>query len=189
MKNNENKFFTELENQPKDTLLAELFTCILEDDEKIIKTYKPVQKTIRNYFGLFYMLVIPIAGWIALILSWPIIYPFYRAWYKKRAYAVTNKRIIVRGGIIGVDFKFLEYKSINATTVNVGITDKVSKTNTGTITFGSPASPIGMVNANGIVSNPFVFMHIENPYEEHKFIKQIINKATNYCPNTEVPGI
>ena len=107
----------------------------------------------------------------------------------KRAYAVTNKRIIVRGGYVGVDYKFLEFKSINATTVRVGIIDKVSKTNTGSLEFGSPANPIGMRDSSGMKFNPFEFLYIENPYEEHKKIKQIISKATAKYNPSDCPGI
>jgi len=157
--------------------LKELFTNVLENDEKILKTYKPVRKAVRNSF-FFFLIVIPLC-WPFLILGFPIIYPVYRVYYTKQAYACTNKRIIVRGGIIGTDYKFLEYKSINATTVDVGIIDKVSKNNTGTITFGSPATPIGMRDASGQKTNPFVFGYIEDPYEEHKKIKQIISGANS----------
>ena len=168
------------------TDLKDLFVNVLDDDEKILKAYKPVRKTVRNSF-FFFLMVIPLC-WPFLILCFPIFYPIYRVSYTKSAYVCTNKRIIVRGGIVGVDYKFLEYKSINATTVHVGIIDKVSKTNTGTIMFGSPSTPLGATDANGIRTNPFVFGCIEDPYEEHKKIKQIISGATSGKAE-KTPGI
>jgi len=159
--------------------LKELFTNVLENDERILKVYKPVRKTVRNQY-FFFLMVIPLC-WPVLILLFPILYPIHRVTYTNCAFACTNKRIIVRSGLMGVDYKFLEHKSINATTVNVGIFDKVSKTNTGTIIFSSPTTPINVIN-------PFVFGSIEDPYEEHKKIKQIISGATSN--NTEkTPGI
>jgi len=153
--------------------LKHLFDCVLDDSEEVIMTYKPVKKTIRNTI-FFWFFILPFL-WPMLIFYWPIAFPIYKAWYNKRAYACTDKRIIVRGGIIGVDYKFLDYKDVKASVVKVGFFDKVSKTNTGTIEFGSMAAPLGATNAQGTRINPFIFMHITAPHEDHKAIKKLIN--------------
>ncbi|MCL2755571.1 MAG: hypothetical protein FWE45_00785 [Firmicutes bacterium] len=152
--------------------LGKHFEHILDDGEEIVKTFKPNRRATANSFFFFFW-AIPLL-WPILIISFPIMYPIYRAYYNKRVYAYTNKRILVRGGIIGTDYKSLDLPSVNATLVHVGFIDKISKKNTGTLEFGSPANPIGMTNSNGMKVNPFIFNHIENPYDEHKIVKQYI---------------
>ena len=154
---------------------AELFECVLDDGEKIIKTYRPVRKTIRQRWW-FWLYIVPLF-WPALIITWPIMFPIYRAWLNKRAYACTNKRIIVRGGIIGIDYKFLDYKEVKATIIKVGFFDKVAGKNTGTLEFGSMAAPLGATNSNGLRTNPFIFFAIESPHDELKKIKTLIDKG------------
>ena len=160
----------------------DLFECVLDEGEEVIVTYKPVRKVIRNDF-FFWFLVIPLL-WPVLIFYWPIAFPIYRAWYNKRVYACTDRRIIVRGGIVGVDYKFLDYKDIKASMVKVGIMDKISKTNTGTLEFGSVAAPLGATNASGTRVNPFIFWHIENPHDDHKMIKKLIADALTCTTKT-----
>ena len=149
------------------------FDHILEKEEIIIRSYKPNRRTFRNRHLLIY--AIPIF-WLFLPF-FPISYFVFRAAFNKAMYVVTNKRILVRGGIIGTDYKFLEFESINATTVHVSFLDKISRTNTGSLEFGSPATPLGMTNQSGVRVNPFRFFHINNSYEEHKFIKEHISNS------------
>ncbi len=104
-------------------------------------------------------------------------------WYKKTYYAYTNKRLIIRTGVIGVDFRSLDIKMIGATDVYVSLFDKIVK-NTGTLRFGSMSSPIN--NTAGM----FAFAHICNPYENYKKIKEHIEacKQSN-SQNIENPQI
>jgi len=159
----------------KDEAVAKLFDNVLERGEEIVRTYKPNRKALRTSV-FFWFIVIPLL-WPILILGFPIIFPVYRAYYNKRAYAVTDRRILVRGGIIGVDYKSLKISSINATTVRVGIYDKIARQNTGTVEFGSPSTPLGATNASGMRLNPFVFGFITNPYEELREIEEHIDRV------------
>lgn len=45
--------------------------------------------------------------------------------YKNLEYAFTNKRIIIRSGIIGIDFNNIYYSEIESVNLKVGITDKM----------------------------------------------------------------
>ena len=92
-------------------------------------------------------------------------------WYKKTFYCITNKRIIIRTGYIGVDYKSLDFTMLSAITVNVNWIDKIIRKNTGSISFGSMASPI--TNNGGA---KFAFFYISNPYETYKEIKNIIDE-------------
>jgi hypothetical protein len=113
-------------------------------------------------------------GGIALTLLFTVI--FGRLYYNNRYYAYTSKRIIIRGGIIGIDYKSLEFKHLTATVVNVSFIDKILRRNTGSLSFGSPASPIsgfGM-NSRGM-GNPYQFKHILKPYDTLREIKELID--------------
>lgn len=170
--------------------MEELFNVVLEDDEKILKIYKP--NKLRTWFtmiviGVALLLIfIPLIimgfvddfGWeslVAVLLISIVIalfsVPFISLWYKKTVYAVTNKRILIRTGLIGVDYKSLDFTMLGAMTVNVSWADKLLKKNTGMISFGSMASP--MMNSIGTT---FVFSYLNNPYETYKEIKKIINE-------------
>ena len=91
--------------------------------------------------------------------------------YNRTIYVVTNKRLIIRSGFIGVDYKSIELKYVGLVNVRVDFLDKVSGGNTGTITFASPAIPMnGQNNANGA----FAFKCVDNPYEVYKKVKELI---------------
>ncbi|MCL2621534.1 MAG: PH domain-containing protein [Firmicutes bacterium] len=111
------------------------------------------------------------AGIVAALIIWL----FAGLYYKNVYYAFTNKRVVIRSGIFGIDYKSLEYKNLTATIVKVTLLDKLVRKNTGSIIFGSPSSPVGMVNANGISTNPYSYKNIEKPYELLKEVKEVID--------------
>ncbi len=47
--------------------------------------------------------------------------------YKNLEYAFTNKRIIIKSGIIGIDFKNIYYSEIESVNLKVGLFDKMLK--------------------------------------------------------------
>ena len=98
--------------------------------------------------------------------------------YKKVVYCYTNKRIIIRSGIIGIDYKTLDYELIGGISVNVGLFDKMMKENTGTISFASAAVRV----TNGSGATPYVFHGVDKPYELYKKIKDVFDnfKETKY---------
>ena len=97
---------------------------------------------------------------------------FFR--YKKAMYCITNKRIIIRHGFIGVDFKSLDLKAIGAVNVQVDFLDKLVKPNTGKITFASSSAPLTTQNQKGQIV-PFEFACVDNPYDVYREIKELIN--------------
>lgn len=133
--------------------------------------------------GLFYdiniitIILLVLAGIIFLMGSvFSILY--YSVKYKKTHFVVTNKRLIIKSGFIGTDFKTLDLKMVQLVDVRVNLFDKICKNNTGTIIFGSAATPIVNLSnsnyANG-KNATFAFVHIENAYEISKQIKSYID--------------
>ena len=180
--------------------MEEKFKDILEKDENIIKMYKPdkckfwVRYTLLStacWIMAFAALVgsIPDEGktfnpelfWLLFIIAcsifvvgMPVTTLFGAVYYKNRFYAYTGKRILIRSGVIGIDYKSLEFKALTATIVNVSLLDKILGRHTGSIRFGSPSSPVGSVKTG---LNPYVFQHIVKPYETIREIKEFIDET------------
>ena len=178
---------------------------ILDNDEEVLKTYKPNKKRfvlINFLFSGFIFNLIPIAIFVIGLLgllgviafttdagerdySAPVVMMvigsigvlfliiacisfFVR--YNKTYYFVTNKRLVIRTGFIGADYKSLPISTVGMVDVRVDFLDKLVRKNTGTIVFGSASTPV--VNQQNMV---FAFHHIDNPYETYKEIKEIIS--------------
>ena len=139
-----------------------VFDDILEKDEQIIRVIKPSKG--RYWKAPLFPFGIPLF-WIHFIILMAItlftLPIFYARGYKNSYYAYTNKRIIVRSGIIGVDYHSLGYQDITAASVNVGLLDKGS--NTGTVCFKSPTTSITLY-------------YVEKPYDLMKEIKEYMNE-------------
>jgi len=94
--------------------------------------------------------------------------------YRRAFYVVTNKRIIIRTGIIGVDYKSLDIKNVISVDVRVDFLDKLVHPNTGSIVFGNAAAPV-YASPNRRYPAAYSFAHIDNPYEVYKKLKEHIN--------------
>jgi hypothetical protein len=171
--------------------MEKFFERILDDDEKIEKIVRPNKCkyffsnlfiwgitfalfTITGLIGVLaedyeaIYILIPIGIWVVLMFfAWI----FMAIYYKNLYYAYTNKRVIIRSGIFGVDFKSLDMSMIGAVNVYVSVIDKILRKDTGSIMFGSTASPIGGQNA-GL---GYRFNHIVMPYETCKEVKMFID--------------
>lgn len=169
------------------------FEKILDEDEVIIKEYKPNKKkfyitsilitfivavfmTVGPFIGFLVddeirniFIIIPIGIVVFLLI---LVLLFTKMAYNKRLYAYTNKRVLIQGGIIGIDYKSLDLEFIGASEVKVDLLDKMLGNNTGTIRFGSQATPAA---AQGGIQT-FVFNSIEDPYVVYKEIKKHIDE-------------
>ncbi len=182
--------------------MEKIFEPILDNDEKVIKVFKPQKcKMLTSIyltwlfcwmwilFPLTFGLLFDEDGYfapqtkiwiiVAITLSVILIFSllsllFANLCHKNTYFAYTNKRVIIRKGIFGVDYKSLDMSMIGAVTVNVSLLDKIMRKNTGSIAFGSMASPIGGQNAY-----MFKFSHILAPYETYKEIKNVIDEYKN----------
>lgn len=176
--------------------MESMFDHVLDDDEDLLKVFKPNRTKFFTTnilgFALFFLLFLTISvfaivfpeegvqislfylfipiGIYLVLLGLAIL--FLCLYYKNVFYAYTDRRIVIRSGIFGVDYKCLDMDMIGAVNVNVSLIDKIVRKNTGTLTYGSMASP--MVAEKG--GSAYRFAHIVNPYETYKEIKAIIEK-------------
>ena len=181
--------------------MQNIFEPIIENGEKIVSVYKPDKARfwlgwiIKTFWGAVWVHLLVLLALIALavnpdklglafvisfaatagifviIFTLSIVAGVFR--YKYSFYGYSNKRVMIRAGIIGVDYKSLEFRSLNATIVWVGVLDKLMKPNTGDIKFGSPASPVIATGMHH--SNQFLFRHIKKPYDTMREIKEYMN--------------
>lgn len=173
----------------------ELFSVVLDKNEKVINTFRPKKSRIvfsALFTSIFFVLLLSpfsistiigindgmieamtvvITMFVIFLAVFGFIMLFVMLWEKKTVYAVTNKRVLIRTGFIGVDYKSLDFSMVGAFTVNVNWIDKLINKNTGSLSFGSMASPI-TTNAN----SRFNFLYIENPYEIYRQIKELIDE-------------
>lgn len=94
--------------------------------------------------------------------------------YKNIDYAITNKRIIIRSGIIGINYQIFMFQEISSVNCKVGIFDKMF--NVGDIYLKSSTLTGAMLD-------------IENPYQMYNRIQKIITdiKSDLAYPNAYRP--
>ncbi len=132
----------------------ELFELILDKDEQVLKTFKPSKSKMfwwymwcaiwTNFLVLFFGVPVTLgivldpeiaapawAVWVCIaimaaivILFFLLYYWFFKLAYGKCVYAYSNKRVIIRHGVFGTDYKSLDMSMIGAVGVNVGILKK-----------------------------------------------------------------
>lgn len=179
-----------------------VFDVILDQNENILKIFRPnkLRYIFINFIWYFFLLTILsailfatfyfadaennkygfylplfIAVGFDLFFSCLILIS-YAIRYQKTYYALTNKRVIIRTGIIGIDYQTLDIKMIGAINVYVSLLDKLVKPNTGKIVIGSTSAPV-----NNARQSNFNFYCVDNPYDTYRQIKETIdaNRAKN----------
>ena len=103
--------------------------------------------------------------WIGIfILFGPYVYNLFS--FKRTYYAITDKRVIIQEGVIGRDFKTVDFDKITNIQVVVGIVDKIFGNKTGSILISTPDSV--SYNHGSAIPNPYKISNITSPYEVYK---------------------
>ena len=87
--------------------------------------------------------------------------------YSNTAYGYSNKRVMMRTGFIGTDFKTIDYDKISDIEVTVNVIERIY--NVGTIRFFSGRTQTEKGNTTKLYDT---WSSIENPYEVFKMVKQ-----------------
>jgi len=91
-----------------------------------------------------------------------------------KEYVVTDKRILIKSGIIGTDFNSIYFTEIKSADVNVGLIDKMLSVGTISIDTGKVTSTN---DKNGVTSVNTVYdklLHIDAPYEVYKYFQEAL---------------
>jgi hypothetical protein len=194
---------------PTDKNLLTKFDTVKDDDEQILWTDKPkfIPYTITGIgagVGIFIFVAISyaitrnaksedgITGntfiWFAaiplLFFLWSFLQKLFS--YSNTSYAFTNKRVMVRTGFIGTDFKSIDYDKISDIEVTVNVVERAF--NVGTIKFFSGRTQTD----DGVTSKLYDrWEAIPNVYEVFKQVKQVsVDIKTDYnYPNALRPEV
>ena len=96
--------------------------------------------------------------------------------YTRTHYAVTNKRAIIQSGIIGRDFKSIDYDKIQNVSVNVGILGMIFKVGTIRIFTGEMESVSTGEHSSRIQAKYDTFNYLASPYEVLKKLQTHLSK-------------
>ncbi len=161
------------------------FEDFIDEDEKIIEVLCPDKWAMLLWTAIFCGLI-ALVGLIILFelgavgLSFIIVslicWFICNAIYKKYAYCITDKRIIVKPGMFFVkSWRFIELASITTVDVVVGISDRIinGDKGSGTLIFHNES------NATKWISNHKrnAFLHIITPIKYKKLINDLVEKA------------
>jgi len=93
---------------------------------------------------------------------------------KNIEYAITDKRIIIRTGLVGIDFKFINYSEIDSVNIRVGLIDRIFK--------------VGDIYVNASV-NSAVLWDVSNPYGIGRALQKVTVdiKSDIFYPNALRP--
>lgn len=104
--------------------------------------------------------------------------------WRARRYVVTTKRVILQSGIIGRDFRFIDFDQITKMTVNVNLREKVvSRKQAGTIYLSTGG--MGRMDATS-----YALIHIPNAYQTLQALQKIAHdvKTDISFPNNMRPA-
>jgi len=191
----------------KKNLLPE-FESVKDDNEKILWTGKPrfIPFIFTGVLGGFVVIAFAMI-WMFTSRSWntnsdneqapyfwlfgliPLIAGLFTFLNKlfsfsNTTYAYSDKRVMMRTGFIGTDFKTIDYDKISDIEVTVSIVEKMY--NVGTIRFFSGRTQTDEGNTTKLYDS---WSAIENPYEVFKMVKQTsVNIKTDFnYPNALRP--
>lgn len=101
-----------------------------------------------------------------------------------REYVVTQKRVLLKSGIIGTDFESVYFTQIKNLAVNVGLIDKIFSVGTikidigKTETYSTPTTTIGNSQGTSQIRTRTMYSelkHISAPYDVYKNIQEALS--------------
>jgi len=96
--------------------------------------------------------------------------------YVRTHYAITNKRAIIQSGIIGRDFKSIDYDKMQNVSVDVGLLGIIFKVGTLKIFTGEMETVDRGEHGAGIQAKYDKFKYITSPYESLKKLQTELSK-------------
>lgn len=119
----------------------------------MIGTMDEIPASVKIFMAVFFLFhLAPVWIWLSHVLT-------ANRQHENLEYAFTNKRIIIKSGIIGIDFKNIYYSEIDSVNLRVGLVDRIEKV--GDIYIKS----IGGAN---------VLYDLENPYTLTEKLQKIV---------------
>lgn len=119
----------------------------------MIGTMDEIPTAFKIFIAVFFLFhLMPVWIWLSHVLT-------ANRQHENLEYAFTNKRIIIKSGIIGIDFKNIYYSEIESVNLKVGLVDRIEKV--GDI----------YIKSNGGAN---VLYDLENPYTLTEKLQKIV---------------
>ena len=141
-------------------------SIFLFSKETIGYTSNDIPKTIS---GTTIGVIVLIIGVLSSLLI------FFTNFVKK--YVITNKRVLIKSGLIGTDFNSIYFTQIRSANVNVGLIDKIFSVGTLNIDTGkieTVQSGSGRNQSSRTQTAYDKLLHIEKPYEVYKYFQKTL---------------
>lgn len=106
---------------------------------------------------------------VGLIISLLVFFSNY-----VKVYSITNKRVLIKSGIIGTDFNSIYFTQIRSANVNVGLMDKMFSVGTIGIDTGKTemvTSGSGNNQRSSVQTAYDKLLHIKRPYDVYKYFQ------------------
>ncbi len=119
----------------------------------MLGTMDEIPTAVKIFMVVFFLFhLMPVWIWLSHVLT-------ANRQHENLEYAFTNKRIIIKSGIIGIDFKNIYYSEIESVNLKVGLVDRIEKV--GDI----------YIKSNGGAN---VLYDLENPYTLTEKLQKIV---------------
>jgi len=100
-----------------------------------------------------------------------------------KEYGITNKRVIIKSGIIGTDYKSIYFDQIKNLVVNVGLIGVIFKVGTVKIdigkteTYSSGGVRIGAIQHHNVRTRTMYdnLKYINQPYQVYKYLQKTLS--------------
>lgn len=96
-----------------------------------------------------------------------------------KMYFITNKRVLIRSGLIGTDFNSIYFTEVRTANVNVGSIDKIFSVGTINIDTGKIETTTSGSGGNRQSRTRTAYdkiLHIDNPYEVYKYFETTLTE-------------
>lgn len=100
---------------------------------------------------------------------------FFSNWVK--VYTITNKRVLIKSGLIGTDFESIYFTEVKTANVSVGLVDKIFGVGTVNIDTGKTQT---VSHGSGLRQHTTTrvaydkLQHVSQPYEVYKFFQSTL---------------
>lgn len=165
-----------------------LFKDILSTDEKVLKVFKPDKTKFMSaaifkyifpaFLTFFFALAVFVSG--SVLASFVVTLLFFAftggvyfvslVRYNNSFYALTDRRVIVKCGMLGNNFKTLDLKSVGAVNVYTGFLDRLLGKGTGAVRFWS-ADTLTVDRQGSLCVS---FEHLPNVYSAYLELKTYV---------------
>lgn len=159
--------------------MSKIISQILEPGEKIIWEGN-ISRTLVGFqiFSIIVILTFLVIFFRSLTQSLLLVIIAFSALYFAykliQKFVLTDKRLIIKTGLIGADFRSIYFTEVRSADVRVDLIDKMFNIGTIRINIGLVASS-GMTNKS-MATAYIVLPHLDNPYFVYQKFQETLNE-------------